>query len=60
MNVITHMSEKSGDEAAKAALATLKAWAAKASKAEIEALDPAVSGLMGPGAAGHARWLPDR
>jgi len=46
MNVVTPVPEKSDDAAAKAALATLKAWAAKATKAEIAALDPAVTALL--------------
>ncbi len=46
MNVVTPVPEKSDGDAAKAALATLKAWAATATKSEIEALDPGVIRLL--------------
>ena len=51
MNVVTPVSEDADGKAAKAALATLKAWAATASKAEIDALDPALARLL---EAGHS------
>ena len=47
MNVVTPVPEKSDGEVAKAALATLKAWAATATRSEIEAMDPAMSTLLG-------------
>jgi GTP cyclohydrolase I len=46
MNVVTPVSGNSEVKAAKAALATLKAWAASASKADIEGVDPAIARLL--------------
>lgn len=46
MNAITSVEKAPERSDAEEALATLKAWAAGASKAEIEALDPAVARLL--------------
>ncbi len=47
MNVVPTMPEKADRAAAEAALATLKAWAATASSAEIAALDAGFARLLG-------------
>ncbi len=46
MNVVAPVPGKTDKEAARAALATLKAWAASASKAELSALEPAIARLV--------------
>ena len=48
MTIKTEVSDTPDREAAKAALATLRAWSQKATPAEIAALDPAVA-RMGAG-----------
>tara|TARA_R110002049_G_scaffold23781_7_gene84865 strand:+ start:80039 stop:81130 length:1092 start_codon:yes stop_codon:yes gene_type:complete len=46
MNIVTQVPSAPDKDAAAAALATLRAWAATASPAEIAALDPAVARLL--------------
>ena len=61
MNIITPVYAVPDRDSAKDALETLKAWAATASDAEIEALDPSVAQLL-PGNAAYplfSRTYPD-
>jgi len=58
MNVITPVTQEPDRDAAKAALETLKSWAATATAEQIKALDPAAARLLSEAPA-YSRTYPD-